>query len=92
MHHKIVDDFVVLEQGHKKDRADTALVGCSGPMAQAREALGLFRDLTADAPDELATDTVLITMPDGTPVVGMVVCYNGPSEDGERILRPLTAR
>lgn len=59
------------------------------PMEKAREALCLFRDLTADAPDELASDIVLITMPDGTPVVGMVVCYTGPTEDGERILRPL---
>jgi FAD/FMN-containing dehydrogenase len=53
------------------------------PMEKAREALCLFRDLTADAPDELASDIVLITMPDdGTPVVGMVVCYTGPSEEG----------
>src|SRR5438067_4645470 len=59
------------------------------PMAQAKEALRLFRDLTAAAPDEMASDIVLITMPDGTPVVGMVVCYTGPSEDGERLLRPL---
>ena len=59
------------------------------PMEKAREALHLFRDLTADAPDELASDIVLITMPDGTPVVGMVVCYTGPTEDGDRILRPL---
>jgi hypothetical protein len=58
-------------------------------MEKAREALRLYRDLTADAPDELASDIVLITMPDGTPVVGMVVCYAGPTEDGDRILRPL---
>jgi FAD/FMN-containing dehydrogenase len=59
------------------------------PFEKAKDALRLFRDLTAEAPDELASDIVLITMPDGTPVVGMVVCYNGPHEDGERILRPL---
>ncbi len=51
------------------------------PMDKAKEALCLFRDLTAHAPDELASDIVLITMPDGTPVVGMVVCYNGASEE-----------
>jgi FAD/FMN-containing dehydrogenase len=61
------------------------------PMERAKEALRLFRDLTAEAPDELASDIVLITMPDGTPVVGMVVCYTGPSEAGERILKPLKA-
>jgi FAD/FMN-containing dehydrogenase len=59
------------------------------PLEKAKEVLRLFRDLTAEAPDELASDIVLITMPDGTPVVGIVVCYNGASEDGERILGPL---
>jgi hypothetical protein len=59
------------------------------PMEQAKEVLRLFRDLTAAAPDELASDIVLITMPDGTPIVGMVICYTGPTDEGERILRPL---
>jgi FAD/FMN-containing dehydrogenase len=59
------------------------------PMERAREALWLFRDLTTSAPDELASDIVLITMPDGTPVVGMVLCYSGPTEEGERLLKPL---
>jgi hypothetical protein len=59
------------------------------PLEKAREVLRLFRDLTAEAPDELASDIVLITMPDGTPVVGLVVCYNGPSEEGERLVKPL---
>ena len=59
------------------------------PMSEARAVLRLFRDLTAEAPDELASDIVLITMPDGNPVVGIVVCYSGSPEDGERILRPL---
>jgi FAD binding domain-containing protein/berberine-like enzyme len=61
------------------------------PLAMAREALRLFRDLTVEAPDELASDVVLITMPDGTPVIGMVVCCNGPRETGERLLKPLKA-
>ena len=59
------------------------------PMAKAKEALGLFRDLTAHAPDELASDIVLISMPDGTPVVGMVVCHTGAGGEAERLLRPL---
>ena len=59
------------------------------PMEKAKEALRLFRDLTSSAPDELASDIVLITMPDGTPVVGMVLCYSGPTEEGERLLKPL---
>jgi hypothetical protein len=59
------------------------------PLAKGKEVLGLFRDLTLEAPDELASDIVLITMPDGTPVVGVVACYNGPVEAGERLLKPL---
>jgi hypothetical protein len=59
------------------------------PLSMAKEALGLFRDLTVEAPDELASDVVLITMPDGTPVIGMVVCCNGPREMGERLFKPL---
>ena len=59
------------------------------PMARAREVLRLFREFTAEAPDALACDIVLITMPDGTPVVGLVVCYTGPSEEGERLVKPL---
>src|SRR6266576_186395 len=59
------------------------------PMERAKDALRLFRDLTTEAPDELASDIVLITMPDGIPVVGIVVCYTGPSENGERLLKPL---
>ena len=59
------------------------------PMEKAKDALRLFRDLTADALDELASDIVLITMPDATPVVGMVVCHSGPTADGERIFGPL---
>jgi hypothetical protein len=59
------------------------------PLDNARAILGLYRDLTAAAPDELASDIVLISLPDGTPVVGVLVCYSGPHDAGERILKPL---
>jgi FAD binding domain/Berberine and berberine like len=59
------------------------------PLAKGKEVLHLFRDLTVGAPDDLASDIVLITMPDGTPVIGVVACYNGPVEVGERLLKPL---
>jgi hypothetical protein len=61
------------------------------PFDKAKEVLRLFRDLTTEAPDELASGVVLITLPDGTPVVGIVVCYNGPVAEGERVLKPLRA-
>jgi len=59
------------------------------PFQEAKEVLKLFRELTIGAPDELASGIVLISLPDGTPVVGVVVCYSGPVAEGERILKPL---
>jgi FAD/FMN-containing dehydrogenase len=61
------------------------------PFQKAKEVLKLFRDLTSAAPDEMASGIVLITLPDGTAVVGVVVCYNGPIAEGERLLKPLRA-
>jgi FAD/FMN-containing dehydrogenase len=58
---------------------------------KAKEVLKLFREFTTAAPDEMASGLILITLPDGTPVTGVVVCYNGPPEEGERALKPLRA-
>ncbi len=68
------------------------------PISRAREALRFYRDFIAEAPDELAVYLSLRTAPalpiiptdlQGKPVVGFVVCYAGPVDDGERVLRPL---
>ena len=59
------------------------------PFEQAKEVLKLFRDLTTRAPDELAADAALMSLPDGVPVAGIVICYNGPIEEGERVIKPL---
>ncbi len=59
------------------------------PIAKATETLRFFREVTGAAPDELASAIILVTFPDGTPVVAMVVCYNGPVEEGKRVLKPL---
>jgi FAD/FMN-containing dehydrogenase len=61
------------------------------PLQKAREALKLFRDFTNSSPDEMASGIVLITLPDGTAVVGIVVCYSGPLAEGERLVKPLRA-
>ena len=61
------------------------------PLEKAKEVLQFYRDFTRAAPDELASGAVLITMPDGTPVAAHPVCYNGPIEEGERVLKPLRA-
>jgi FAD/FMN-containing dehydrogenase len=59
------------------------------PIQKAKAVLELFREVTSTAPDELAFDVVLITLPDATPIVGMNICYNGPIADGELVVRPL---
>ena len=59
------------------------------PLAQAKEALRRFRDVTSTAPDELGITAVLGTLPDGTHAAVVLVCYTGPLADGERLLRPL---
>src|SRR5713226_7291620 len=59
------------------------------PFEKAKEVLKLFRDFTSSAPDEMASGIVLITLPDGTAVAGIVVCYSGPLAEGERLLKPL---
>jgi FAD/FMN-containing dehydrogenase len=61
------------------------------PLQKAKEVLKLFREVTSAAPDEFSSGLVLITLPDGTPVAGIVACYNGPIEAGERVLKPLRA-
>ena len=59
------------------------------PIQKAKTVLELFREVTRTAPEELAFDIVLITLPDGTPIVGMNICYNGPIAEGEKVVKPL---
>lgn len=59
------------------------------PFEKAKEVLKFYREFSSVAPDELASDAVLITMPDGNPVAAIAVCYNGPIAEGERVLKPL---
>ena len=59
------------------------------PFEKAREVLRSFRGVMDTAPDELAGFAGITSLPDGTPVVGTGICYCGPIEKGERLLRPL---
>jgi FAD/FMN-containing dehydrogenase len=61
------------------------------PFEKAKEVLAWYREFTRTAPDALASGAVLVTMPDKTLVAGIVVCYNGPLNEGERVLKPLRA-
>jgi FAD/FMN-containing dehydrogenase len=68
------------------------------PRARAREVLRFYRDFMAQAPDEVGGGAALITAPPedfvpedlrGQPALGIVFCYVGPIEDGEKAVRPL---
>jgi hypothetical protein len=58
---------------------------------QAAAVIRHYRDFMATAPDELTAYAGVISMPDGTPAVGLMVCYCGDRADGERVLKPLRA-
>jgi hypothetical protein len=63
--------------------------GLSYPLTTAPEVLRFYDDFVKTAPDELSTMASLAWSPDGEPVISIVVCYCGPVDAGEQVLRPL---
>ena len=63
--------------------------GLSYPLSKAHEVLRFYHEFASGFPDELSTDASLGVAPDGSGVVVVSVCYCGPAEEGERVLRPL---
>ena len=61
------------------------------PLDRAPEALGHFRDFLRDAPAQLGALAALTTTPDGHRVLALVMVYNGPIEEAERVVQPLRA-
>jgi FAD/FMN-containing dehydrogenase len=68
------------------------------PAEVAAEVMANFRDVMADAPDEVGSGVALLTAPQeefvpepvqGEPVAGVIVCYAGPPNEGEAALRAL---
>jgi FAD/FMN-containing dehydrogenase len=59
------------------------------PAVRAREVLRFYREFSAGEPDELTTYAGLLTGPDGAPLVGLVPCYAGPPDQGEKIVERL---
>lgn len=57
------------------------------PLARARDVLRVYRDVTASAPDGLTVFAAMMHAPDGTPVIALVICYNGPADEGERAIK-----
>lgn len=58
-------------------------------LSKAKEVLRFFDEFSHMAPDEVTTNGLLLTAPDGTPAVATVACYCGPLDKGEKALKPL---
>jgi hypothetical protein len=63
--------------------------GLSYPLDMAPRVLRYYDDFAKAAPDELSTAASLGLTPAGEPTVSIAVCYCGPIEEGEQVLRPL---
>jgi hypothetical protein len=63
--------------------------GLSYPLSMAPRVLRYYDDFVKAAPDELSTAASLGLTPAGEPTVSIAVCYCGPIDEGERVLRPL---
>lgn len=68
------------------------------PAAKARELLRFYNDWVRTLPDELTTMCAFLTAPaapfipqplQGTPMFAVVMCYAGPPEQGEAVIKPL---
>jgi FAD/FMN-containing dehydrogenase len=59
------------------------------PFAQAKAVLQFYRDFSSATHEALTTYAVPMTSPDGTKVVAIAVCYEGPLEEGERLIAPV---
>jgi hypothetical protein len=63
--------------------------GLSYPLEVAPRVLRYYDDFAKAAPDELSTAASLGLTPAGEPTVSIAVCYCGPIDEGEQVLRPL---
>jgi len=58
------------------------------PLVQASEVLRFYRDFCPTLPDEAEAYAALLTSPDGVPVIALLLGYNGPVAEGEKVLAP----
>ena len=61
------------------------------PRDLAGEFMRVWADWTTTAPDAVSSMAAFLHTPDGVPVVGAFVAYNGSKEDGEPVVAPLRA-
>ena len=55
-------------------------------LEDASAMLQFYRDFCAKLPDEAEAYAALLTTPDGVPMAAMLLGYNGPIKEGERLL------
>lgn len=59
------------------------------PLPAAGDVLRFYREFCSTLPDEAEAYCGLLTHPEaGIPILALVLGYNGPIEEGERVLRP----
>jgi FAD/FMN-containing dehydrogenase len=61
------------------------------PREMADDFMKAWADWTAKAPDAVSSMAAFLHTPDGVPVVGAFVVYNGSKEEGEPVVAPLRA-
>ena len=68
------------------------------PLEDAAKVLRFFRTFTSTTPVQLGAAAIFLLAPPapflpeavhGTPVLALIVCYNGDLDEGERVLQPL---
>jgi FAD binding domain/Berberine and berberine like len=81
---------VVTSFDYQLHPVDVVLAGAlSYPLHTAPQVLRFYDDFVKAAPDELSTAVSLALTPTGEPTVSIVVCYCGPTDEGEQVLHSL---
>jgi FAD binding domain-containing protein/berberine-like enzyme len=81
---------VVVSFTYRLHPVNTVLAGpISYPPRRTADALRLYHQVASTAPDPLATAASVTRGPDGEPSLSVVVCWSGPPDEGEHVLRPL---
>jgi FAD/FMN-containing dehydrogenase len=59
------------------------------PLSRAKDVLKFYREYADSAPEDLTVYAAFLVAPDRSPMVAIPICYHGPSDAGEKIVRPL---
>jgi FAD/FMN-containing dehydrogenase len=81
---------VVVSFTYRLHPVDVVFAGpISYSLERATDALGLYHQVASAAPDSLSTAASVARGADGEPSLTVMVCWSGPADEGERVLRPL---